>query len=403
MYTTVDLKRLQQLLPEAAHLSTSNLQEYALAYVERYQGDVIALEHEWDVLVAAQLQAWQQDAYAVVVRLTTALAYPAGRRSHLMEAEQALQLGMDACRYLGDTQHLASLCNRLGGVTLARGQYEQGQQLWLTGVQLAGSIGMAPCLWEPFASFVYSADILGNYYHTQQYYELLQNTYQRADHESLAVALFIRGFFARTNQRLDEAYEDLSACLRNIQAMTSHASPYQQLFRTVVQAELARVQGDYARAQTYAQTALALAQVYADNYTLGTLLIDQVIFTSRQGQFADTRRAFFHLRELACQMETPHFQERSHFFGQYLIDDEQPQPQRLDGSPTPTDLYEPLSAREREVLRLVAVGLSNRDIAEHLVITPSTVKKHLEHIYTKLDTHNRTSAIAKAQTLKLLF
>ena len=65
-------------------------------------------------------------------------------------------------------------------------------------------------------------------------------------------------------------------------------------------------------------------------------------------------------------------------------------------------LYDPLSAREREVLDLVAAGFSNQEVATRLVITSATVKKHLEHIFIKLDVHNRTSAIARARMLKLI-
>jgi len=57
--------------------------------------------------------------------------------------------------------------------------------------------------------------------------------------------------------------------------------------------------------------------------------------------------------------------------------------------------------REAELLRLVAAGCSNWEIGEQLVITPATVKKHLEHIYTKLDVHNRTAAVARARALHL--
>jgi LuxR family maltose regulon positive regulatory protein len=70
--------------------------------------------------------------------------------------------------------------------------------------------------------------------------------------------------------------------------------------------------------------------------------------------------------------------------------------------PTAQPLPEPLSQRELEVLRLVAAGLTNREIAERLFIAVSTVKSHTNHIYGKLAVKNRTQAIAKAQALDLL-
>lgn len=63
---------------------------------------------------------------------------------------------------------------------------------------------------------------------------------------------------------------------------------------------------------------------------------------------------------------------------------------------------EPLSEREIEVLRLIATGLSNADAGKRLFIAPSTVKKHLENIYSKLGTRNRTQAIARAREAGLL-
>lgn len=68
----------------------------------------------------------------------------------------------------------------------------------------------------------------------------------------------------------------------------------------------------------------------------------------------------------------------------------------------PHPLIEPLSAREREVLRLLAAGQSNQMIARSLVIAESTVKMHLKNIYAKLGAHSRTQAIACAQTMRLL-
>lgn len=65
-------------------------------------------------------------------------------------------------------------------------------------------------------------------------------------------------------------------------------------------------------------------------------------------------------------------------------------------------LAEPLSGRETEVLKLVAAGLSNREIGERLVISVYTVKKHVENIHSKLYVNNRTQAVARARDLGLL-
>jgi LuxR family transcriptional regulator, maltose regulon positive regulatory protein len=65
-------------------------------------------------------------------------------------------------------------------------------------------------------------------------------------------------------------------------------------------------------------------------------------------------------------------------------------------------LFEPLSEREREVLHLVAEGLSNQQIAQRLVLSLHTVKLHVKHLLAKLDATNRTQAVARARALHLL-
>jgi DNA-binding NarL/FixJ family response regulator len=55
-----------------------------------------------------------------------------------------------------------------------------------------------------------------------------------------------------------------------------------------------------------------------------------------------------------------------------------------------------LTAREVEVLQLLAFGHTNRDIAGQLYISPDTVKTHLEHIFEKLGASDRTAAVAEA-------
>jgi LuxR family transcriptional regulator, maltose regulon positive regulatory protein len=65
-------------------------------------------------------------------------------------------------------------------------------------------------------------------------------------------------------------------------------------------------------------------------------------------------------------------------------------------------LVEPLSEREREVLRLLAAGKPNQEIARELVVSLHTVKKHVTHVLGKLGAANRTEATARARELGLL-
>ena len=63
--------------------------------------------------------------------------------------------------------------------------------------------------------------------------------------------------------------------------------------------------------------------------------------------------------------------------------------------PKPSRLAVQLSQREQEIVGLLAEGLRNRDIAERLFISEKTVKAHLQHIYDKLDVHNRVEAVRR--------
>jgi predicted ATPase/DNA-binding CsgD family transcriptional regulator len=65
-------------------------------------------------------------------------------------------------------------------------------------------------------------------------------------------------------------------------------------------------------------------------------------------------------------------------------------------------LIEPLSARELEILHLIANGLNSREIAQRLTLSVGTVRWYLKQIYSKLDAHSRAQALARARELNLL-
>ena len=74
-------------------------------------------------------------------------------------------------------------------------------------------------------------------------------------------------------------------------------------------------------------------------------------------------------------------------------DEETAPPEQRDG---------PLTMKELEVLDLLAKGLSNKQIGNALVVSDSTVRTHLQHIYGKLDVHGRHGALSRAVELGLL-
>lgn len=61
-----------------------------------------------------------------------------------------------------------------------------------------------------------------------------------------------------------------------------------------------------------------------------------------------------------------------------------------------------LTKRENEILTQLSKGLNYQSIAENLVISPSTVRKHIENIYKKLEVHNKMEAVQKAQKKNII-
>jgi DNA-binding NarL/FixJ family response regulator len=391
-----------------------DLLDDALAYVERYDGDVLQIELERGPLTRALALAWRRDDHCAVIRLVAGLAQIAGRFRSFAEAERVLRMGIEASRRTGDRLALARFLNRLGGLLQARGRFAEGGQLWHASLALAGSPASALAVWDPIASFAHIADILHGPGLAIAFAETVQRT-RGDDPAALAVALFLRGFYSRVVGNSDAASADLSQAASLLAGVLAHgAHPatgghgQRQLFAMALQAELVRAQSDYIRARVRAEAAIALARVYSDPYTTAALLVDQGLFAFEQRQFGDVRRVIRRLRAIAPRLDAPIAVNCGRFLEQQLP---APLPAARQTLPRPRDERnaphaaphpgEPLTERERDVLRLVAEGLPNREIALRLVVTVATVKKHLEHIYAKLGVHSRTAALAVAGALHL--
>ncbi|NEQ87288.1 MAG: response regulator transcription factor, partial [Moorea sp. SIO2I5] len=73
--------------------------------------------------------------------------------------------------------------------------------------------------------------------------------------------------------------------------------------------------------------------------------------------------------------------------------------QMRDPTPSPPPGWDELTPREQEILRLIATGASNREIANRLYISEKTVKNHVTHILSRLNVRDRTQAAILANSM----
>jgi len=160
----------------------------------------------------------------------------------------------------------------------------------------------------------------------------------------------------------------------------------------VLQALAQRASGQNAAALATLERALRLAE--PENYTrlfldegegMRLLIADFRLLIERQPPDSNTTRLTSYAKRLLTLFPTDAV-EREINNQQSAVD----------------NLLEPLSDRELEVLRLLAAGLSNSQIADRLVVAVGTIKTHVHNIYGKLGAQNRARAVTRATELHLL-
>jgi LuxR family maltose regulon positive regulatory protein len=161
-------------------------------------------------------------------------------------------------------------------------------------------------------------------------------------------------------------------------------------------AELYLARNELAKARNYAQTGVELAQQWGNVDSLTGSYLVLATIASLEGNSDEAEKAISEAKHLAATHNlSPGFVERIAAVEDIGID-------KRAETIGEGFLIEPLSDRELEVLRLMAKGRSNAEIAEELIIALGTVKAHTSTIYRKLDVRSRTEAVIKGRELGLI-
>jgi len=301
--------------------------------------------------------------------------------------------GIALCRQLAETQPLATGLARLAWIRHAQGDRAGALEAMNEAQQLAPVLGAAGLLNPVTAQFarlqLACGDVAAAARWALQYGVTASDEPDyRTEPEHLVLARVLLG-----HGRPDAALALLERWLTAAVAAGRTASTIQIY---TLQALALAASGDQASALRTLATALALAcprgfvRVFADEGAPMAALLGQLAAAQRAGQ---AEASSVPADCLAWVLEA---------CGRKPV-----APSEAAGPGTGTraaasGLTEPLTERELEVLRLLAVGRSNQSIARDLTVALDTTKKHVSHILAKLGAASRTEAVARARELGLI-
>jgi predicted ATPase/DNA-binding CsgD family transcriptional regulator len=319
------------------------------------------------------------------------LGWAAYRLGHLNEAGQCFERERALTSDFDAVEHQSKACLGLGMIASAKSHFEEARRHYETGLVMARAGNHAGWEMSFLVNLGFTAVLCQDYAAAVRYSEAaLAVSGDSGQRQNLTVGARINLAHGLVGLgQLDTAYAAYLEALR-------YLWDRQQLpFALEVIAGLAHhaaARGDLERAVELAALARHHPTLSADSYLIPDRLLAELAGRLPEPVFV---AAVARGRALQVEIVIEGFlsQPQSASFAPAAISPEQRRK---------APLAERLSEREYEVLRLMAQGHSNRQIAAKLVLALGTVKTHVHNICGKLDAQNRTQAVARARDLGLL-
>ena len=319
--------------------------------------------------------------------LHVAMAQVLGEWDELDEAARQVSEGLELGKQGGLADLVWHAYLRLAGIRQARGDAEGALDAIEQAEQVARTIGVPQVIAGTAADkawlWVRQGNLAAAVHWAQQSGLSVEDELsplREFEHITLARVLLAQG-------KLDEALGLLDRLLPLAEAAGRMESVLELL---VSQAVALQAQGKTVQTLMPLAHALSLAEpegyvrLFVDEGEPMAVLLSQVFKAQQKGHLA------------ALQSVSPEYIRK------LLVAFVPPAVDRVPSAREREQLAEPLSERELEVLRLLAAGRSNQEIAEALVVAVGTVKTHIHHIYGKLNASSRVQAVARARELQLL-
>jgi len=357
----------------------------SLSTVVRRRGDYELGEAYLQEGLALARQVGDRERICSTLRSLGAVA---SEKGNYTQAEAHCQEGLALARQAGDREQICTLLTNLGYVSEKTGKNAQAEVYWQEGLALARQIGFR---WAESVLLGNLADLVGkrgDYAQAETYFrEALALARQMGDREQISLHLVNLGWVAgeQGNDAQAEAYiQEGVALARQINhhwLLSALLNEWGELHLKQQRYEAA--QGDFREMRDLASEGdpeyLGLAC-----YGLARVEVSQgnLIEARRQGQES------LAILEKIGHFKVPEVKQWLNTLPEPVLPLSQPSTPPKQARAYPAGL----TAREMEVLRLVAQGLTDAQIAEQLVISPRTVNFHLTSIYSKLGVSSRSAA-----------